>query len=277
MTALPGITPYPFLPASLVAGMGIVGAWIVLAAFAPWISGYAPNAVDMQAILQPPSTAHWFGTDAIGRDVFSRTLYAARIDLLICVIGVAPSFAIGTVVGVVSGYLGGVFDNILMRIYDITVAFPFLVLVLAIVGVLGPGLVNYFIALAAVGWVTYARLVRAEVLVIRSSEYVAAANVLGFDPVYIMRVHVLPNAVSPAIVYAMTDAILVVLAGATLGFLGMGAQPPTAEWGVMAAEGQAHIIKAWWISFFPGLATVTLGLGLACIGDGLSRLRRVTQ
>jgi peptide/nickel transport system permease protein len=164
-----------------------------------------------------------------------------------------------------------------MRLYDITVAFPFFVLVLAIVGVLGPGLANFFIALALVGWVTYARLVRAEVLVISSSEYVLAARTLGYGDRAILFRHVLPNAFSPVIAYAMTDAVLVILAGASLGFLGMGAQPPTAEWGVMIADGQTFVDRAWWICFFPGLATMSLGLGLVLVGDGLSQLRGIKR
>jgi peptide/nickel transport system permease protein len=267
----------PALPASLFTGGAILLTWLFLAAFAPLVSGHDPNAIDVTATLQRPGALHWFGTDAIGRDVLSRTLHAARVDLFMCLAGVVPALVIGVTIGLVSGYLGGGLDQLLMRIYDITVAFPFFVLVLAIVGVLGPGLMNYFIALAVVGWVTYARLVRAEVLVVRSSEYVAAARGLGFSPLYIMRRHVLPNVLSPAIVYAMTDAILVILAGASLGFLGMGAQPPTAEWGVMVAEGQPFIVQAWWISFFPGLAAVSLGFGLALMGDGLARLLRVTR
>ena len=145
--------------------------------------------------------------------------------------------------------------------------------VLAIVAMLGPGLTNFIIALAFVAWVAYARLIRAEVQIIKKSEYIQAAQTLGFSPVYIMLKHVLPNALSPIIVYAVTDAVLVILLGASLGFLGLGVQPPTPEWGVMIANGQTYISSAWWISFFPGLATVLLGLGLALIGNGPSKLR----
>jgi peptide/nickel transport system permease protein len=259
---------------TLLIGLGIIASWLLLALFAPLVAPYDPNAVDILHLLQAPSPAHPFGTDQAGRDVLSRTIHAARVDLFMCVMGVVPPLLIGVAIGLVSGYLGGIADAVLMRIYDVTVAFPFFVLVLAIVGVLGPGLENFFIALALVGWVTYARLVRAEVLVIKTSEYALAARSLGFGPLTIMLRHVLPNALSPVIVYAMTDAVLVILAGASLGFLGMGAQPPLAEWGVMIADGQVYVVRAWWICFFPGLAAITLGIGLALTGDGLARLLR---
>jgi peptide/nickel transport system permease protein len=264
----------PRLPLSAVAAIALLGTWIVLALAAAWIAPYEPDQVDLFNILKAPSAAHWFGTDQVGRDVLSRIIYGARIDLMMCVLGVVPALIIGTTIGLVSGYYGGLTDALFMRIYDITVAFPFFVLVLAIVGVLGPGLTNYFIALALVAWVTYARIVRAEVLVVRQSEYVLAARVLGYPTRAIIFRHVLPNALSTVAAYSMTDAILVILAGASLGFLGMGAQPPTAEWGVMIADGQPFVQQAWWICLFPGLALISLGLGLAFLGDALGAFRR---
>jgi peptide/nickel transport system permease protein len=264
----------PRLPLSAVAAIALLGTWIVLALAAAWIAPYDPDQVDLFNLLQAPSAAHWFGTDQVGRDVLSRIIYGARIDLMMCVLGVVPALIIGTTIGLVSGYYGGLTDALFMRIYDITVAFPFFVLVLAIVGVLGPGLTNYFIALALVAWVTYARIVRAEVLVVRQSEYVLAARVLGYPTRAIIFRHLLPNALSPVAAYSMTDAILVILAGASLGFLGMGAQPPTAEWGVMIADGQPFVQQAWWICLFPGLALISLGLGLAFLGDALGAFRR---
>jgi peptide/nickel transport system permease protein len=267
-------TPAGRLPGSAIAAMVLLGTWIVLALGAAWIAPYDPDQVDLFNILQAPSAEHWFGTDQVGRDVLSRVIHGARIDLLMCVLGVLPALFIGTTIGLISGYYGGLTDAVFMRIYDITVAFPFFVLVLAIVGVLGPGLTNYFIALALVAWVTYARIVRADVLVIRQSEYVLAARVLGYPTRAIIFRHVLPNALSPVAAYSMTDAILVILAGASLGFLGMGAQPPTAEWGVMIADGQPFVQQAWWICLFPGLALISLGLGLAFLGDALGSFRR---
>jgi len=262
------------LAGSGLAALLILGGWIFAAIFAPWVAPYDPDAIDMMTMLGAPSASHWFGTDQVGRDILSRVIHGARVDLLMCVLGVLPPLIIGTTVGLLSGYFRGLTDAVFMRVYDITVAFPFFVLVLAIVGLLGPGLTNYFIALAIVGWVTYARLVRAEVLVLRESEYVLAAQVLGFSNRVILLNHVLPNALSPVITYAVSDAVLVMLAGASLGFLGMGAQPPTAEWGVMIADGQSFIDQAWWICFFPGIAAISLGLGLAFLGDALAQLRR---
>ncbi len=271
--AAPGRRNWRLAGSGLVALL-ILGGWIFAALFAPWVAPYDPDAIDMMTMLGAPSASHWFGTDQVGRDILSRVIHGARVDLLMCVLGVLPPLIIGTTVGLLSGYFRGLTDAVFMRIYDITVAFPFFVLVLAIVGLLGPGLTNYFIALAIVGWVTYARLVRAEVLVLRESEYVLAAKVLGFSKRVILLNHVLPNALSPVITYAVSDAVLVMLAGASLGFLGMGAQPPTAEWGVMIADGQSFIDQAWWICFFPGIAAISLGLGLAFLGDALAQLRR---
>nr|WP_314091796.1 ABC transporter permease [uncultured Shinella sp.] len=270
-TSAPNRAP---LPLGLVVAGGLVGLWVLIAVFAPWIAPYDPNAVDIVHALQGPSAEHWFGTDQVGRDVFSRVLHAAQIDLLMCLAGVLPPLVIGTTIGLVSGYYGGFVDTVLMRLYDLTAAFPFFVLVLAIVGVLGPGLVNFFIALALVAWITYARLVRAEVMAVRGSEYVQAAKCLGFsDRVTLFR-HVLPNAFGPVVAYAVSDAVLVMLAGASFGFLGMGAQPPLAEWGVMISDGTRFLRQAWWICTFPGLAAISLGLGLIFLGDGLGHLSR---
>ncbi len=259
---------------TFLTGFAIVLFWVICALFGEHFTPYDPLADDIINALSPPSAEHWFGTDQVGRDVFSRVLFAARVDLFLCVIGVLPPLVIGTTVGLASGYFGGLVDTLFMRVYDLFVAFPFFVLVLAIVGVLGPGLVNFVIALALVGWVSYARLVRAEVLTIRESEYVQAAQCLGYRPGVIVLRHVLPNAIGPVIAYAVSDAVLVMLAGASFGFLGMGAQPPTAEWGVMIADGQAFVQQAWWICLFPGLAAVSLGLGFAFLGDGLGQMQR---
>lgn len=252
----------------------ILGGWLLVALTAPLIAPYDPDAIDISNMLTGPSSAHWFGTDQVGRDVFSRVIHAARVDLFLCVVGVLPPLLIGTVVGLLSGYFGGVIDSLFMRLYDLTVAFPFFVLVLAIVGVLGPGLVNFVIALTLVGWVSYARLVRAEVLTVRESEYIRAAECLGYPRRAILFRHVLPNAFGPVIAYAVSDAVLVMLAGASFGFLGMGAQPPLAEWGVIIADGQAFVQQAWWICLFPGLAAISLGLGFAFLGDGIGQMQR---
>ncbi|MBY5413491.1 ABC transporter permease [Rhizobium leguminosarum] len=261
-------------PTILIAAV-ILGGWLVMALAASAIAPYDPNAIDIMNMLSPPSAAHLFGTDQVGRDVFSRVLFASRVDLLLCVAGVLPPLLIGTMIGLLSGYFGGAVDTVFMRIYDLTVAFPFFVLVLAIVGVLGPGLLNFILALSLVGWVSYARLVRAQVLTIRESEYIQAAKCLGYSPATILSHHVLPNAIGPVIAYAASDAVLVMLAGASFGFLGLGAQPPLAEWGVMIADGQAFVQQAWWICLFPGLAAISLGLGFALLGDGLGQIQRM--
>jgi peptide/nickel transport system permease protein len=254
--------------------IAILGGWLIVALAARQVAPYDPDAVDILNMLAPPGATHWFGTDQVGRDVVSRVLFAARVDVFLCVSGVLPPLLIGTGMGLVSGYFGGAVDGLFMRIYDLFVAFPFFVLVLAIVGVLGPGLVNFVIALTLVGWVSYARLIRAQVLSIRETEYVQAARCLGYSPAVIVTRHVLPNAIGPVIAYAMSDAVLVMLAGASFGFLGMGAQPPNAEWGVMIADGQAFVQQAWWICLFPGLAAVSLGLGFAFLGDGIGQIQR---
>ncbi|NKL67565.1 ABC transporter permease [Rhizobium leguminosarum] len=267
--------PVGSLTPTILIAVVILGGWFVMALAASAIAPYDPNAIDIMNMLSPPSAAHLFGTDQVGRDVFSRVLFASRVDLLLCVAGVLPPLLIGTMIGLLSGYFGGAVDTVFMRIYDLTVAFPFFVLVLAIVGVLGPGLVNFILALTLVGWVSYARLVRAQVLTIRESEYIQAAKCLGYSPATILSHHVLPNALGPVIAYAASDAVLVMLAGASFGFLGMGAQPPLAEWGVMIADGQAFVQQAWWICLFPGLAAISLGLGFALLGDGLGQIQRM--
>jgi peptide/nickel transport system permease protein len=259
---------------TMLAGIAILAAWLFVAATAPLIAPFDPDAIDIMNLMAAPNATHWFGTDQVGRDIFSRVLFASRVDLFMCVVGVLPPLIIGTMVGLLSGYFGGVIDNVFMRIFDLTVAFPFFVLVLAIVGVLGPGLTNFIIAITLVGWVSYARLVRAEVLTIRESEYVQAAKCLGYSQTAILGRHVLPNAIGPIIAYAVSDAVLVMLAGASLGFLGMGAQPPLAEWGVMIADGQTFVQQAPWICVFPGIAAITLGLGFALLGDGLGQMQR---
>ncbi len=277
--ATAGPAPAPRRPgtAEIAVGGIILLGWLVMALGADWIAPYDPNAIDLRGILGAPSPAHPFGTDQLGRDVLSRVLHGARIDIWMGLVGVLAPLAIGIAVGLVSGYFGGAVDMAMMRLVDITVAFPFFILVIAIVGVLGPGLMNYFIALALVAWVAYARLIRAEVLVLKRAEFVDAARTLGFPHRVILFRHVLPNALGPILIYAWTDALLVILAGASLGFLGLGAQPPTAEWGVMIADGQPYVIQAWWICFFPGLAAVTLGLGLILVSDGLARRHQVDQ
>jgi peptide/nickel transport system permease protein len=186
------------------------------------------------------------------------------------ILGVLFPFLIGNTVGLLAGHFGGLVDTLLMRLLDVTMAFPFFVLVIAIISVLGPGLTSFYIALACVGWVSYARLTRAQVLVLKSQDFISAARVLGYSNARIMFAHLLPNAITPAVVFSMTDVVLVVLLGSALSYLGLGAQPPAAEWGVMIAEGQQFLASAWWICLFPGLAIVLLALGFSLVADGLA-------
>ena len=256
-------------PAVLYAGAGVVFVWIVLAIFADVIAPYEPNAHNLKEVLQPPNWAHWLGTDNFGRDVLSRIIHGTRIDLQMGIVGVALPFVIGTILGAVAGYFGGIVDNILMRILDVVLAFPWLVLLMAIISLLEPGLVSFYIAITLVAWVSYARLVRSQVLVLKNSDFVIAARNLGYGHGRIMFRHILPNALVPSIVFSMSDVVLVILAGSAISYLGLGVQPPTAEWGVMISEGQNFIFTAWWMTTFPGLAIVCLALGFSLLADGL--------
>jgi peptide/nickel transport system permease protein len=244
--------------------------WLLLALFAPWVAPYDPIAQALDAAMQPPSAAHLLGTDNFGRDLLSRIIWGSRLDLQMGVFGVLFPFLIGTSVGALSGYRGGMVDMLLMRLLDITISFPFFVLIIAIVATLGAGLLSFYIALALVGWVSYARLVRAQFLVIKHADYVLAARSLGFSPARIVFSHILPNAITPAVVFSMSDAVIDILLGASLSYLGLGIQPPTAEWGLMIAEGQTFIASAWWIAFFPGLAIVSLAIGFSMLADGFA-------
>ena len=260
------------LPATLAIGAGITAIWIALAAAAPLLTSYDPIKIDVLQALKAPGASHWLGSDAVGRDLLTRILYGARNDLLMAFFGVVGPIILGTLIGLVGGYLGGRMDSVLMRIFEVTVSFPYFVLVIAIVAVLGPGLRSYFISLTLVNWVSYARLVRSETLVLRNADFVLAARTMGFGPIRIMFRHVLPNSLVPSAVFVMTDAVLTIVLGSSLGFLGLGVQPPTPEWGAMMAEGQTYLTTAWWITVFPGLAVCSLALGLSLAADGLARL-----
>ena len=264
----------PRLPLGLVAGVLVLGFAVFLALAPGLVAPRSPTAFDYRAILKGPSLAHPFGTDNFGRDVLSRTIWAYRVDLQIALFGTLFPVLFGTLVGAVVGYVGGWAEALFGRVVDMVVTFPFLVLVIAIVAVLGPGLFNLYVAVSAVGWVFYARIVAAGVAVQRRLDYAAAARVLGYSTARIVLRHLLPNAWSAALVYWMTDMALVILLGSSLGYLGLGAQPPTAEWGVLIADGKNYMGTAWWISIFPGLAIVTTGLGFSLLGDGLADLLR---
>ncbi|OJF93943.1 ABC transporter permease [Pararhizobium antarcticum] len=254
---------------TLGAGACILGLFLLVALTAPLIAPYDPIYQDAAVRLATPSFTHPFGTDNFGRDIFSRVLWGTRIDLQIAVIGVVFPFLIGTFIGTIAGFFGGIVDTVFMRLVDVILAFPFLVLMLSIIAILGPGLWSFYIAMALVGWVSYARLIRAQILVLKSSDYAVAAVSLGFSRSRIMFRHLLPNAIAGSIVFSMSDAVLVLLSGAAISYLGLGVQPPVAEWGVMVAEGQSFITTAWWITLFPGLSIVVLAFGFSLLGDGL--------
>ncbi len=257
---------------AFVAGLAIIVGMIAATLAAPLITSYDPNAQDLLHNYAHPSGAHWLGTDHVGRDVFTRLVYAGRVDLLIGFFAVFFPFCLGLVLGSLAGYFGGIVDTIVMRLVDIVVAFPFLVLVIALVFVLGPGERSIVTAITLVGWVSYARIVRGEVLVQKRQEYVLAARVAGFSSSRIMLRHLLPNVITQAIVFAMSDIVLSILAIVTLGYLGLGVPDPTAEWGSMIANGESLLTTQWQIATFPGIAIVIVGLGLSLLGDGLADL-----
>lgn len=255
---------------TLVIGLLLLLLLVLAALFPRLFTPFSPTDFDYTAILKGPTAKHPFGTDNFGRDVLSRVIHGTRIDLQIAVLTTAFPFVFGTLLGAVTAFRGRWADAIVGRIADLVVVFPFLVLVIAIVAVLGPGLTNMYIAVSAVGWVSYWRLTRGEVLAQKRAEYAQAAQVLGYSPARVLLRHILPNAVTPAIVYLMTDMSLGILLGASLGYLGLGAQPPAPEWGVMVADGKNFMVTAWWISTFPGLALTLAGVTFSLIGDGLA-------
>jgi len=256
---------------SLKIGAGLMALIAVAGLLAPWIAPYDPYYQDFAAALLPPELAHPFGTDSLGRDIFSRVLHGIRVDLTIGLISTYVPMTYGVVLGAYAGYLGGGFDAVVMRVLDVAMAFPFLVLIIVIVAVLGPGVQNIYIAIFLVAWTMYARLARAEMMVERSKDYVTAARVLGFPMGRVIFRHGLPNVINSSIVFSASDFVLNILLVSGLSFLGLGIQPPIPEWGAMVAEGRDFIMQAWWISTLPGLAIVVTGTALSLIGDGLAQ------
>jgi peptide/nickel transport system permease protein len=250
------------------AGGAIVLAWILIALLAPWISPYAPDAVDVTIRLQPPSWAHWMGTDTLGRDVFSRLLHGARLSLLAGFSVVLLGAALGTAIGIIAAWARGWWDEGLMRFTDLVLCFPPIILALAIAAALGIGPMNTILAMLVVWWPKFARLSRALALVQRSQEYVEAATVLGLKPRRILVRHILPNTLGPLAVLVTLDLGNAILTFAGLSFLGLGVVPPMAEWGSMVAEGR-ELVEQWWVAAFPGLAILTVVVGFNFCGDGL--------
>lgn len=262
---------------ALILGACLVGIILTLAIFGPALAPYNPTKNDYAVAVQPPSLAHPFGTDKFGRDQLSRILVGARIDLSVGIFCTLFPLLIGVTIGCVAGYFGGKIDTLFMRIVDIQVAFPFYVLLIAILAILGPGLINMYYALILTGWISFARLIRGEVLVAKKMEYVTAARALGCGAPRIIVRHLLPNIIGPAFVFAMSAVVLNILSGASLGFLGLGVQAPNPEWGVMIAESREYMTTAWWLPLFPGLAIALVGIAFSLLGDGLSSLVRRRQ
>jgi peptide/nickel transport system permease protein len=261
--------------ASLLAGASLLSAVIVVTLAAPLLTSYNPNDIDpLHPLAAPFTPGHLFGTDNFGRDILSRMLYGGRVDLLIAFGATGVTLVVGTAIGLFSGYVGGWIDSTIMRIVDLFFAFPFFVLVIAIVAMLGPSVFNMFIAIWATSWISYARITRGHTLGAKRQEYVLAAKALGYRGRRVMLRHILPNVLSFVIIFAMVDAVGNVLLGAALGFLGLGAKPPSPEWGVMIADGQSYIFTSWWLSTIPGIAIVIVGVGCSLLGDGLADILR---
>ena len=262
---------------ALLAGLILLAVILFMVIAAPLLTSYNPVTQDLGATLTGPSAHHLLGTDQLGRDTWSRLLYGGRVDLQVAFIAVLFPFVLGTVLGSVAGYFGGWVDLIIMRVVDIVVAFPFYVLIIALVFVLGPGESSIYIAITVVGWVSYARIIRGEILVAKRQEYVLAAQSGGLSNLRIMGRHLLPNVITQAIIYAMSDIVQDILAIVTLSYLGLGIQPPTPDWGSMIANGQNFLTTHWQLTTLPGLAVVVTGLALSLIGDGLADLLRPGQ
>ena len=262
---------------ALLAGIVITGIIVILAVAAPLLTSYSPTAQNISQSLAGPGGHHLLGTDQLGRDTWTRLLFGLRLDLRIAFIAVLFPFCLGTILGSLAGYFGGWADTVIMRVVDIVVAFPFYVLIIALVFVLGPGERSIYIAITAVGWVSYARLVRGEILVAKRQDYVLAARASGLPAVRVMGRHLLPNVITQGIVYAMSDIVQDMLAIVTLGYFGLGIPPPTADLGSMINDGQNFLSTHWQLTTIPGLAVVIVGLGLSLTGDGLADLLRPGQ
>ncbi|HYB55287.1 MAG TPA: ABC transporter permease [Alphaproteobacteria bacterium] len=249
-------------------GAAIILAWILVALFAPLIAPYLPDTVEVTKRLQPPETAHWLGTDALGRDDLTRLIYGARISLSAGFIVVIVGAVFGTLLGGIAAYARGAVEELIMRATDLVLCFPPIILALAIAAALGIGTTNTIIAMLVVWWPKFARLARSLVLVQRSHEYVEAATVVGLTPARILLRHIIPNAIGPLVVLVTLDVGNAIITFAGLSFLGLGVVPPTPEWGSMVAEGR-ELVEQWWVAAFPGLAILTIVLGFNFLGDGI--------
>jgi peptide/nickel transport system permease protein len=252
-----------------VAGFAIVLLLALVAAIAPLAAPFSPTAQDLALRLHPPGARHWLGTDEFGRDILSRLFYGARITLGIVALVAAIAAPVGLVIGCAAGYLGGAVDAALMRLTDVFLALPRLILALAFVAALGAGIENAVLAIAIVAWPPYARIARAETLALRGSEFVAAARLAGASSARIVLRHIMPLCLASVIVRVSLDMAGVILIAAGLGFLGLGAQPPSPEWGAMIAAGRKYMLDQWWVAAMPGIAVAVVCLGFNLLGDGL--------
>ncbi len=251
------------------AGLITIATLVLMAVFAPWITSGDGITQDLPNRLLPPSGEHWFGTDQLGRDIFDRIVWGSQITLYIVgMVGIIV-VPIGLAIGTIAGYVGGIVDQVLMRITDIFLAFPRLILALAFVAALGPGIENAVLAIALTTWSPYARIARAEALTLRNSEFILAARTQGASTWRILRRHVVPLCLSSVIVRLTLDMAGIILTAAGLGFLGLGAQPPSPEWGAMISTGRQFILDQWWVPTIPGLAIFIVSLGFNLLGDGL--------
>lgn len=242
---------------------------MLTALFAPWLATHDPTLQDITIRLAPPSANHWLGTDRLGRDTWSNLVYGGRVTLAVAALVMLISAPLGLLVGSAAGFIGGAFDAVVMRITDIFFAFPQLVLALALVAALGPGLENAIIAISLTAWPTYARVARAETLALRNSEFILAARALGASRTRLIFRYVLPLTLPVVLVRAALDMSGVVLSAAGLGFLGLGAQPPTPEWGAMISVARLNVLDQWWVAAAPGVAILLVSLGFTLLGEGL--------
>ena len=260
---------------TLMAGLVLLAVIAIMCFAAPLLTSFNPDTQNLEEPLASIGQyGHLLGTDQEGRDTWARLLFGGQVDLRVAIIAVIFPFIIGTILGSLAGYFGGWVDAVIMRVIDIVVAFPFFVLVIALVFVLGAGEKSIYIAITAIGWVSYARITRGEITVAKRQEYVLAAQSGGLSSVRIIARHLLPNVVTQSIVYAMSDIVQNMLAIVTLSYLGLGIQPPTPDWGTMIADGQNFLTTQWQLTTIPGLAVVVTGLALSLIGDGLADLLR---
>lgn len=258
------------LPRGVQVGGLIVGVLTLAGILSPWIAPYGENQLDFNAILAPPSAAHLFGTDDTGRDVFSRSLYGIRLDIVLALLVTYLPLPVGALAGAAAGYFGGKVDMAISRLADVMISFPFIVLVIAVVAIMGPGAAAFVVGVPLASWALYARLARSEMLVLREQPFMLATTALGYSRRRAIFVHAFPNLLRPCFVFSTIDFVGNMLLLAGLSYLGLGVQPPTAELGSVISGGQPYLLTAWWISTLPGLLLVVFGVGFASVGEGLA-------